>query len=67
MERRVGQRRPSMAGLTLSRRQLENKMGKILRKWRFQTLPPPYATLPKTHLLSSQGHKNTHTLSQTCF
>jgi hypothetical protein len=39
--------------LTLSRRQLEKKIGQISRKWRFRNFLPPYATSPKTHLSSS--------------
>jgi hypothetical protein len=47
--------------LTLSRRQLKNKISKIMRKWRFRNYLPSYNTSPKTHLSSSRGHKNTHT------
>ena len=38
----------------------------FLRKWCFWDLLPPYATSPKTRILSLHGHKNSHMLLRTC-
>jgi hypothetical protein len=36
--------------------------GNFLRKWHFHDFLPPYTTLPKAHLPSSNGHTNMLTL-----